>query len=147
MNVHTFTTVSGHTILGWARMLSAARTGYFWIYNLDDTATLQLWVVNASVYTFLGTCSVTFADASDHAVRLEVRDAVKKLYYDSTLCVKSTDNSVTAAGHVGIGIYTPSVAATNTTSFHLSDIEGRDVQTATPPDPVLMVKRLRFGRH
>lgn len=145
--VHTFTTVTGHVIGVWGRMLAAARTGYVAIYNLDP-GQLQLWVVNNYVYTQLGaSCTPSFADASDHTIRLEIRDAVKKLYYDSTLCTKSTDNSVTAPGLAGVDIYTPTTAATNSTSFHFSSITAIDVQTAVViPPQVTVTYRLRFKR-
>lgn len=148
---HTFTTIADHTTLLWARMSTTERTGYFGMYNRVP-GTLELWAVLANAYTLLGSCSVTFPNGSDYTVSLEVRTGTEQLWYwlssapeTPTQCVSATDTSITTAGKVGVGMYAPTAASTNSTDIHYNDFTAQDVAT-TMGTTMCTTCRLRFVR-
>lgn len=132
-----FSILTDHTYLLWGRMDTSARTGYFVMYNLTPNQ-VDLWVVNANVYTLLGSYGYALpVSATPTNIRLEIRNATKKVFIDGTERISSTDNSVSITGRCGIGIYAPSsgVADSNTTGIHLDNIKLIDVSTGPDVDP------------
>lgn len=83
----------------------------------------------AAAYTELGRWNTTLTLSQSYAVKLEIRDATKKIFVDGTERVSSTDNTITAAGRVGIygATYAASGAAVG---FHTDNIVAADA-TAT----------------
>lgn len=56
---------------------------------------------NEENFTTLGSWSHGFTDASVHDIKLEIRDAAKKVFVDGVERISSSNNSITAAGRVG----------------------------------------------
>lgn len=133
---YSFTAVTDHTILLWGRMDPAARTGYFVMWNLTPNQ-FDLWVVNNNVYTLLGSYATTLPTTTNFPVRLEIRNATKKVFLDGTERISSSDNSVSGIGRCGIGFYGPSstAVATNSTDVHLDNIKLVDVSDGPDVDP------------
>lgn len=69
-------------------------------------------------FTQLGTFSQSLSASTTYALKLEIRDATKKLYVDGVERVSTTDNALTAAGVAGIRC-----AATN---YHLDNFQAVD---------------------
>lgn len=127
--VFTQTTDSAFQLIG--RASTGTATHYLGMYNLA-TGMFELEVAVAGSYTQLDQCTMTVTNGSTVRLRLELRDAIKKLYVNDVFCASSTDNSVTQVGHAGMGIYTPTTAGTNTTDIHMDRFVAQDVDTQLP---------------
>lgn len=75
--------------------------------------------------TSLGTWTLV-ADNSEHTLKLEVRDATKKVYVDGVERISSTDNDITDAGLVGVGAFNA-----DTNNAYLVSVSATDVASGT----------------
>lgn len=82
------------------RLSTSALTGYL-AWSTQTTTTL--YKVSAGSYTDIGNTSYSWA-ASD-VVKLQIRDAAKKIFVNGVEKVSSTDNTITAAGKAGLRFY------------------------------------------
>lgn len=136
-----FSILADHTYLLWGRMDTSARIGYFVMYNLTPNQ-VDLWVVSnnpsPNSYALLGSFGYALPVSSTPTnIRLEIRNATKKVFIDDTEVISSSDNSVTITGRCGIGIYCPSASAadTDSTGIHLDNIKLVDVSNGPDVDP------------
>lgn len=127
--VLTQTTDTAYQLIG--RASTGTATHYLGMYNLA-TGDFELEVAVAGSYTQLAQCTMTVTNGSTVRLRMELRDAIKKLYVNDVFCASSTDNTVTQAGHAGMGIYTPTTADTNSTGIHMDRFVAQDVDTQLP---------------
>lgn len=78
----------------------------------------------AGSQTELGTAySQVLSAGNDYVVKLEIRDATKKVYIDGVERISDSDNPITAAGKVGLYGFVP---ATNSTGMHWADFSAAD---------------------
>lgn len=69
--------------------------------------------------TVLGSFAQTLTVGSTYALKLEIRDAAKKLYVDGVERISSTDNTDTQVGRAGIRQGPLPTTASTTTGYHL----------------------------
>jgi hypothetical protein len=81
------------------RMETGAATYYRvnWVNNQ-----WQLWKVVTGTETSLGTYTDSLSNGNTYHVKLEIRDATKKVFIDSVERISSANNDITAAGKAGI---------------------------------------------
>lgn len=102
------------------RMATAADT----MYLLRPSAGVwQLFKAVSGAFTLLGSYSQALTVGVDYTVKLEIRDAAKKVYIDGVERISSADNAITGAGRAGLR---GGNAATNTTGVHLDDFTATD---------------------
>lgn len=75
--------------------------------------------------TTLGTYAQALVSGTTYVLKLEIRNATKKLFVDGVERVSSTDNSITAAGKAGVWVY---FGGSGTSA--LSDITATDATSA-----------------
>lgn len=83
-------------------------TGSGYLARVQGNGTVSLIRVVAGVRTVLATTSMTLARNVTHTVLFSIRNSAKEVYVDGVLRVSSTDNTVTGAGVVGLGMRRPS---------------------------------------
>lgn len=83
------------------RFDATAVTGYIGIYEPGNN-TFTLGRFDAGVLAVLGTYAQDFADGQSVALRLRLLDGIKTLYVNGVARITSADNTVTAAGRVGL---------------------------------------------
>lgn len=105
-----------------ARLDTAAETGYMVLYS-EVQAAWRLYKAVGGSLTLLDTASEALSDGATRTVRFEVRDAAKRVYIDDVLTLSSTDNSITAAGRVGIR--NDGAGNTSTVGTHLESIQAQ----------------------
>lgn len=113
------------------RMSTTATTFYFAENNPLGTDAWYLYKVVSGTFTSLGSYAQTLTAGNSYTVKLEIRDAAKKVYVDTVERISSTDNAITAAGRAGFYLWRDLVAS-NTTGFHLDSITASDVGGAGP---------------
>jgi hypothetical protein len=76
----------------------------FYMLRISAAGDLELHKRIASTFTLLSTWAtgVTPAASDIHTLKLEIRDAAKKGYYDGTVQVTTSDNAITAINKVGV---------------------------------------------
>ncbi len=77
----------------------------------------------------LGTSAQTYVADQVYAVELRCHDDYKAVLVDGVLRLLSLDNSITAAGHAGLGV-ADAAGGSNTTSVQLDNWEAQDYDTA-----------------
>lgn len=85
-----------------ARASTTAETGYLQ-WTGGGSSHHYLYVVTAGAYTELGTYAVT-ATTND-VIKLEIKDATKRVFVNGTQRISSTDNTHSAKGKVGLRCY------------------------------------------
>ena len=105
-------------------LTSGADSLYMGRYNAG-TAQWELVKCVSAGCSNLATFPQTLAIGSTYAVKLEIRNAAKKLYVDGVLRASSTDNTITQVGRAGIRSG-PGVT-TSTGGYHLDNF------TVNPP--------------
>jgi hypothetical protein len=103
------------------RMATAAETAYLIRYIESGTGWQFLKAV-AGGYTVLGTYNTTLT-----SVKLEIRDAAKKVYLAGVERISSVDNAITAAGKAGITI----AAGTSTNGNHVDNFVATDAASGS----------------
>lgn len=76
-------------------------------YAVAQGQTLNTWSLirmssDGLTSTVLGAYAQTLTIGNTYAVKLEIRDATKKVFIDGVERISSTDNTITAAGRVGV---------------------------------------------
>lgn len=115
-----------------ARHSTVADTFYMARLSFDQ---LELYKRVAGTFTLLGSYAFTPVTNTDYAIKLEIRDATKKVYLDGVERISSTDNAITAAGRVGARGNT-TTGASNTTGGHIDNL------TATNPAGTVFTQTL-----
>jgi hypothetical protein len=82
------------------RVNTGADTYYYARYLATEGWRLYRFV--AGTPTLLDSVSASLTNGVTYHVKLEIRDATKRLYVDGVLTLTSTDNTITAAGRAGI---------------------------------------------
>jgi hypothetical protein len=93
-----FLSPAGDSGIG-GRFDSTAATGYF-VRDISGGA-WDLYKVVAGSFTLLGTYSDPVGYGDVRHVKLQIRDAAKKVFVDGVERISSSDNTITAAGHPG----------------------------------------------
>lgn len=106
------------------RFHASNNTGYFAV--LSNTGTAYLYLVNNGSYTELDSAAYTFSNGT-HSIRLEIRDATKKLFVNSSEILSSTDNTITAIGNPGLFFYTDGAAPASGTGPHFDNFQVDDL--------------------
>jgi hypothetical protein len=106
-DVDAIITLSGGTddfpgIIG--RCSTSASTFYMARYNGPDGAWELYRNVNGS-FTLLDSWPEALAAGDSRAVKLEIRNATKKVFIAGVERISSTDNTITAAGRAGVRLY------------------------------------------
>lgn len=100
----------------YARLDPVVQTGYLARYNNASTR-FELARVNAGTLTMLGTSNLVLSGSRNYKVKLEVRNASKKLYVDGELLVSDTTDNTITGGKPGIRFFDGQAA--NGTGLHL----------------------------
>lgn len=83
------------------RLDTADETFYLARYNAAHSE-WELWKAVAGTYTLLSESGESLGDGAVRTVTLQIRDAAKKILVDGVEVASSTDNSITAAGMIGV---------------------------------------------
>jgi len=108
------------------RIDTAANTYYLVIYY-QANGTWVLDKVVAGTATNLGTYTQALTLSQSYTVKLEIRDATKKVYIDGVERISSADNAITAAGKGGVRINASSNSGTDITGYHLDTFSVTDL--------------------
>jgi hypothetical protein len=113
------------------RIDTAAETQYAVEYREGIATEFRLFRREAGVFTAMGTYTVDPATGVDVVVKLELKDATKKVYVDGVERISSTDNSIAAAGKAGVRFNANGGdAAADGTGWHLDDFTAVDIAAA-----------------
>jgi hypothetical protein len=97
-------------------------TGYFYRVFWEpgsNSLILQKSTATTGGSVFLGSYTPgTPAVGSTHTIKLEIRNAAKKVYYDGVLVISSTDNELIGAGRAGIWVGT---TTSNTSGWNIDN--------------------------
>lgn len=106
-----------------AARISTSALDFYWVYNERPGGNLKLMKTVAGVDTTLDTTTTSgsVAAAGNITGILRIRDAAKQVIVGGNTILTSTDNTITAAGKVGVG---SAVASTysNTSRIHVDTI-------------------------
>lgn len=114
------------------RMSTTADT--FYTAGAAYTGGYKLLKCVAESFTLLGSYGTS---AGNTVVKLEIRDAAKKLYVDGVERVSSSDNAITAAGKAGFYNYDQYNSGLLIDNFSASDPSGGATYAPPPPRPAL----------
>lgn len=89
---------SGHGICG--RMDTAASTFYMARVNMSN-GNVELYKRITGTFTLLGQWAYVAATGVNPVVKLQLRDAAKKVFVDGVERISSADNTITGAGRAG----------------------------------------------
>lgn len=98
-DVYASTTSGDAAVL--ARVSTSANTWYLAQYNSSGAA-WRLYKRVSGTWTELGSFSQTLTAGNTYRLKLQIRDAAKKLFVDGVERISSADNAITAAGKAGI---------------------------------------------
>jgi len=118
--IYRYVSDTGSVGIGGRCSTSAAT--YYYAYFLSGQ-----WVLvksDAGSLTTLGTFATTLTAGTSYTVKLEIRNAAKKLYIDGVERISSTDNTITAAGRVAMR---SAGAVTTSTGKHIWEVSGNDL--------------------
>lgn len=104
----------------YSRFDYAANTGYMAIISHAGNASLYKYV--SGVPTLLGSASGAYSAPGSFTVRLDVKDASKRVLIGGTAIITSTDNAITAVGKCGFGAYNLSGAYLSVDNFSAADV-------------------------
>lgn len=125
------------------RVATGADTTY--IARFFNANGWQLLKLVAGVATTLGTDTTdgtTLTVGSTYALKLEIRNAAKKLFIGGAERLSSADNAITAAGQSGVR----GSGGSNTTGYHLDNYVATDLSGGGVVIPVFMAQyRQRWG--
>lgn len=102
-----------------ARTDTTANTFYFVRYNQTQGQLWQLYKFVAGTATLLGSFAQTLTVGQTYAVKLQIRDAAKKVFIDGVEQISSVDNAITAAGRAGVRLLDGS--ASDAGALHLDN--------------------------
>lgn len=110
---------------------TTADTLYYVSYDVPD-GRWGLYKRVAGTQTSLGSYTQALTDGVTYALKLEIRDAAKKVFIDGVERISSADNVITAAGRAGFYGYSEA-SATATTGIHQDNFTATDVSAAATP--------------
>lgn len=87
---------------GIAGRIQSGADSYYYVYWNSTTGNWTLGKVVASTATSLGTYAATAVLGQAYRVRLEMKNATKKVFIDGVEIISSADNAVTGAGFGGM---------------------------------------------
>lgn len=90
--------VPGTSAVGIIGRVSTSTNTFYMASISSDGATMRLYKCLSGSYTELGSYTISGSET----LKLEIRDAAKKVYYGGVERISSTDNSITDAGRAGI---------------------------------------------
>lgn len=127
---------SNYALGQYGRLSTSAETGYLaW----SNAGAYFLYKAVSGSFTELG--SWTTAPAANDVVKLEIRNASKKVFVNGTQRISSTNNDVTAAGKAGLRCYGTS------TTFYVDDFSADDLSSGvTYVRPTILVSRAAVTR-
>lgn len=111
-----------------ARMTVPNNETYYLARHTFASDTWDLVKANAASYTTLGTFVQSLTVGQTYTVKLEIREASKKLYVDGVEIISSADNAVTSAGHVALR----ASAVSSSTGGHFASITGTNAAAPAP---------------
>lgn len=124
-------TNSGNQIMGIAGRLTSAGDGGYYARFVNASGEWTLFrITSISGDTSLGTYSATPSVSTAYTLKLEIRDAAKKLYIDGVERISSADNTTTAAGFGGIYSHS-STAGSNSAGHHVDNLVITDLTATT----------------
>jgi hypothetical protein len=82
-----------------ARVDPTAGTGY--LARSQGGSVWDLYKVVAGTFTLLGSFTQALGYATNYHVKLQIRNATKKVFVDGVEVISSSDNSISATGHPG----------------------------------------------
>lgn len=109
------------------RLSTSADTCYLANYR-HDVEEFRLFRVEAGTFTQIGSFAQSLTIGQDYVVKLEIRDAAKKVYIDGVERISSSDNVVTAAGRAGIALIGD---ATGANGYHWDSFTAVDAAVAS----------------
>jgi hypothetical protein len=101
------------------RLDSTANTMYLARWN-GSTNQWQLLRGVAGTFTTLQSAGATLTANQSYHVKLQIRNATKKVFVDGVEVISSADNTVTAAGSAGVRLFDSSVAS-DANSVHVDN--------------------------
>ena len=111
------------------RMATAENTMYRGGYQTTSTKWTLAKIVTGTT-TELGSYTQSLTNDQAYALKLEIRDAAKKLYVDSVERISSGDNAITAANSAGARC----TGGSDTTGYHLDNLVATDAGGGTTID-------------
>ncbi len=119
---------AGESVGVWVRLDPTVLTGYQLYYD-TDAALWTLRVATTGTFTILGTFAQTLTVGQLYPVKLQIRNGAQAFSVNNVLQISGSDNSVTAAGRVGVVAF--GTADTNTTGLQIDNLTATDVQVLT----------------
>jgi hypothetical protein len=96
----------------------------YYLARYDTTTNVwQLYKFVAGTPTLLGSSASTAAVATRYMVRLEIKDATKKLFVNGMERISSADNEITAAGKFGVRFQDAAATPSDTTGHHMNKFQ------------------------
>ncbi len=109
-----------------ARGHATDNTAYQALYRTGSgTPRWELWRAVAGSYSMLGSYTQALTVDQAYALKLECRDATKKLYVDIVERISSADNTITAAGYPGVNTYR-NANGSDTAGVHMDNFSASD---------------------
>lgn len=103
------------------RIATGAET--FYLAQVEPSAgQIALYKASSGSYTSLGTFSQTFSASNTYAIKLEIRNATKKVYVNGVERISSANNDITDAGRVGLRSFVDS-----SVGLHMDNLVGTNV--------------------
>lgn len=119
------------------RLSTSAQTEYLARYGDGEW---QLFKAVSGSFTLLGSFSQTISAGNTYNLKLEIRDAAKKVYIDSVERISSADNAITADGRAGM---TGGFNITNSTGLHVDNFVATDLSGGGSSVLVALFKKKR----
>lgn len=101
MDIVQKSALSGCSLGVSGRYSNRAVSGYFAMYD-NDTGQWQLYKHDDGASTLLGTYTQSLTNNQTYTLKLQIRNATKKVFIDGVERISSNDNSVTCIGNAGI---------------------------------------------
>jgi lysophospholipase L1-like esterase len=115
-----------------ARLDTGTLTTYYLAWYEFGNARWALWKNVAGTFTLLGSFGQTLTVGQTYTLKLQVREAAKKVFVDGVERISSTDNTITAAGRVGISLDGGGAAISgHVESFTADDVAAPAVSAGT----------------
>src|SRR5207253_2474083 len=109
-------------------------TGYFLLQNPSNE--WHLVQIVSGTQTELGSYHQVLVAGTTYHMKLEIRDAAKKVFIDGVERISSSDNTITAAGKAAIR-YEDSDFGLGTTGMPIDNFLGTNLSTTPGPAPTL----------
>lgn len=127
VDLHVVTTSETRLFGPAGRIATGANTLYFARYSVANSR-WELFRIVAGSAVAMGTFSQTLTAGNSYTCKLELRNAAKKVFIDAVERISDTDNTITAAGKIGVreGVSGAGSGGSNTTGHHLDNLVATD---------------------